>query len=198
MNFFTPVGASEEERRATVERGVEALYAAYDRGETADVAFLQGESVPASTVCLRPNDDIGSNAAHVPVQNNEKPATQNFTNADDPIKSLDTEEGSPADCEGVTVDSDIVSCQDCGYTPCIFVKYGGNLVEWDQWAHGSLAVTERPDTYTRRTTVYSQLIWNISVSPVGEAFSLELPVCCAQGINDMIPYGDARDVNLRE
>jgi hypothetical protein len=158
MDFTIPPNASAEELDAIAERGMNALFDAFDAGEDVPtVSFLHGDE-----------EEKENKQEEVKTDNND-----NDENASD---------------RNIIPDDEIEdSCPVCGHDPCLFVQHGELLLAFDAAEHGGRAPDETPTNNLRRKALYRQLTLLLNNGPLGVGVRKPLPKCCVDAVRELLP-----------
>jgi hypothetical protein len=165
MNFSIPANASRQEIEPIVERGMDAMFNAFDTGvEDADVAFFHEEGREVE------DDDNSGGGEH-----------NTYSNMNDSNNNTDNEGEEEGGLPLTTI------CGECGEDPCFFFQHEQLLTAFDDAEHGSLAAEDVPANNILRKKLYRQLTLLINGGPLGAGVRKELPSCCVSAVRDMHP-----------
>ncbi len=162
MNFVVPTNASRDEINAIAERGIDAMFDAYDAGEEAlTVAFVH-----------EGKEEEEEKKGEEEINNNDKKYNNDINNINDDDDSKKDEEED--------------SCPVCGHDPCLFEQQKELLLALDEAEHGGEG-EETPANNIRRKKLYRQLTLLLNDGPLGVGVRKELPSCCVDAVRDMLP-----------
>jgi hypothetical protein len=163
MNLSFPTGATDEELKAILHRGFEAIHAAH--AGVVDCGPGGGEEVHSRVDKVGSDDRI--ELAEEEMVNEEERTVLN------------------AACDLDIEDPRV--CSECGEYLCVFDQNELRLMSYGEDEHFHLEEADVPTNNIRRKKLYRQHTLILNGAPMGVGIRRPLPTCCVRKIREMFP-----------